>query len=209
VTSLIAWLRSNALLFTFTRRAELEKSAGGNPSWNTGIDYTAELEHSVDRDDVRAMYRLAGLSLAGDLRALARAPRIAADPGAVAYLARNITLTGRLRVPVLTMHTTGDGTAPVEQEQDLADRVHRAGDSNLLRQLFVQRTGHGTFPGPEEITALQVLIHRVETGKWSSVDPRILNAHARILRRDRLLAAASASAFVAYHPPAYAYPFRD
>jgi hypothetical protein len=209
VTSLIAWLRSNALLFTFSRRSELEQSAGGNPSWNTGVDYAAELEHSVDRDDVRAMYRQGRLSLAGDLRILARTPRIAADPGAVTYLAHNITLTGRLRVPVLTVHTTGDGTAPVEQEQDFADRVHKAGDMSLLRQLFVQRAGHGTFTAPEEITALQVLIHRVETGKWSSVDPGVLNAQARILRRERLLAVPPASAFVAYHFPGYARPFRN
>ena len=46
-----------------------------------------------------------------------RATRIRATPSAVAYLVRNIVFTGRLPVPVLTMHTTGDGLVVPENEQ--------------------------------------------------------------------------------------------
>lgn len=137
-TSLITWLRSDTLPLVFAARAELEQSASGNPSWNTGVNYATPLAHSVDSDDVQTLYQQVRLSLAGDLRVLAHAPRVAAAPGAARYLARNITLTGRLRIPVLTLHTTGGQIAPVERVQDYADRVRTAGDERLLRQLFVQ-----------------------------------------------------------------------
>ena len=49
--------------FAFAFRAELEARAGGNPSWNTGVDYAAQLRKSVDRKEVAALYQQAGLSL--------------------------------------------------------------------------------------------------------------------------------------------------
>ena len=51
-----------------------------------------------------------------------RATRISADPAAVRYLAKNIAFNGQLPVPVLTMHTTGDGLVVPENEQAYAER---------------------------------------------------------------------------------------
>src|SRR5258708_7877454 len=42
--------------FAFFARAELEFRAGGNPSWNVGVDYTTQLAHSADRDELIALY---------------------------------------------------------------------------------------------------------------------------------------------------------
>ena len=56
--------------FAFGYRAELEKRAGGNPSWNVGVDYRHQLEISPYRDEVTALYRGAGLDLDADLAAL-------------------------------------------------------------------------------------------------------------------------------------------
>jgi hypothetical protein len=214
VATLIAWLRRTALPLALGSRAELEHSAGGNPSWNTGADYHALLVESIDRDVVQRAYAQAGLSLDTDLRTLARAPRITADPSAVAYLARNITLSGRLQVPVLTLHTTGDGVAPVAQEQVYAARVRAAGRADLLRQLFVRRAGHGAFIAAEEITAIQALLARVRTGHWGPLAPAALNQQARALgpalNAGALNAAGDAQPaapqFTAYRPPAYARP---
>jgi len=72
--------------FVFAFRAELEARAGGNVSWNTGVDYRKQLEKSVDRDEVWALYQTAGLSLEEDLDTLNRAARIQANPRAVNYL---------------------------------------------------------------------------------------------------------------------------
>ena len=63
---------------------EIEAMAGGNPSWNHDVDYRRLLDQSGLAELVRAQYRKAELSLDADLDALAKAPRIAADPGAVA-----------------------------------------------------------------------------------------------------------------------------
>src|SRR5579859_4760588 len=93
--------------FAFALRADLEAKAGGNPSWNTGVNYVTDLLKSADLKEVLALYRGAGLSLGQDLRTLNGAKRVKADPNAEAYLIRNISFDGGISVPVLTMHTTG------------------------------------------------------------------------------------------------------
>ena len=69
-------------------------------------------------------------------------------------------------MPVLTMHTTGDGLVVPENEQAYRQVVHGAGDSSLLRQIFVARAGHCAFTPAETITAVQDLLHRLNTGHW-------------------------------------------
>jgi pimeloyl-ACP methyl ester carboxylesterase len=171
--------------FVFALRADLEARAGGNPSWNTGVDYTRLLARSADAAEVRALYHAAGLSLVNDLRRLNRSPRISAKPSAVRYLKRYIVFNGKLHVPVLTMHTTGDGLVVPENEQAYAQVVRAAGDARLLRQIFVRRAGHCAFTPAETITAVRVLLRRLSTGHWASraTDPRALNGSAAALGR--------------------------
>jgi pimeloyl-ACP methyl ester carboxylesterase len=152
--------------FEFQYRAELEKRAGGNPSWNTGVDYAHQLAISPGSAEVAALYRSAGLDLAADLRALNSGARIKADPKAVAYLDRFISFDGNLQMPVLTMHTVGDGLVVPQQETAYADAVRAAGKQDLLRQLFVHRAGHCAFSSAETIVAIEALIARIDTGSW-------------------------------------------
>src|SRR5258708_530898 len=49
--------------FVFAFRAELEARAQGNVSWNTGGNYRVQLAHSIDRNEVHALYDQAGLRL--------------------------------------------------------------------------------------------------------------------------------------------------
>ena len=139
------WASQVDFPFAFELRADLEARAGGNPSWNVGEDYSRDLARSADAAEVRALYQAAGLSLRADLSTLDSAPRISADPAAVAYLNQNIVFNGQLAVPVLTMHTTGDGLVVPENEQAYRDVVAEAGDSSMLRQIFVHRAGHCAF----------------------------------------------------------------
>jgi pimeloyl-ACP methyl ester carboxylesterase len=81
--------------FFFHIRAELEARAGGNPSWNTDVDYRRQLALSIDYAEVRELYTEAGLDLDTDLEALNNAPRIAADPVALDYLTKTSSSTGR------------------------------------------------------------------------------------------------------------------
>jgi pimeloyl-ACP methyl ester carboxylesterase len=201
--------------FTFALRAELEARAGGNPSWNTGVNYFRDLAKSADLPEVAALYRAAGLSLGHDLQTLNQATRISADPSAVAYLTRNIVFTGRLPVPVLSMHTTGDGLVVPENEQAYRSAVDRAGDRRLLRQIFVDRAGHCAFTPAETIAAVQVLVGRLNTGRWddSALDPASLNARAAGLGQDYNVFVVdgavkpAAPAFLRYRPSPYLRPF--
>jgi hypothetical protein len=147
-------------------RAELEQRAGGNPSWNVGVDYRRLLARSASRDLVLALYRQTGADLRRDLRVLAHGTRVTADPRAAAYLIRNIVYDGRIRVPVLTIHTTDDGLAVSPHEAAYRGAVRRAGRARLLKQLYVERPGHCTFTDDETLAALDVLLERLDHGRW-------------------------------------------
>lgn len=175
------WLASADLLFPFYLRSDLEAHAGGNPSFNTGVDYAQQLSLSVDYQEVQALYTAAGLSLDTDLATLNAAPRISADPGALTYLTNNITYNGQIAVPVLTLHTVGDGLVPVQDESAYQQVVQEAGDSVMLQQLFVNRAGHCQFTPAETITAVQSLDLRITSGQWPSLDPATLNDEASAL----------------------------
>jgi hypothetical protein len=201
--------------FIFAFRAELEARAGGNPSWNTGVNYSAQLGKSADLGEVVALYHAAGLSLAADLHKLNHASRISASPSAVKYLASNIAFNGHLTVPVLAMHTTGDGLVVPENEQAYRSVVDRAGDGRLLQQTFVHRAGHCAFTPAETITAAQILLNRLGTGRWDpgALAPARLNAEATALGPAYNIFASGnttvpvAAAFVRYRPPVYLRPF--
>jgi pimeloyl-ACP methyl ester carboxylesterase len=199
--------------FVFDFRANLESDAGGNPSWNTGVNYLADFGKSVDATETAALYKAAGLSLTKDLLALQRAPRISADPRAVRYLTNNIVYNGRISVPVLTMHTTGDGLVVPENEQAYRSAVARDGHANLLQQIFVSRAGHCAFTPAETLTAVQVLMNRLSTGSWNVPTPAAMNSAAAALGPQLNIFAVgttvepTAPAFTQYQPAPYLRPY--
>ncbi|MBV9207727.1 MAG: hypothetical protein JO037_20520 [Actinobacteria bacterium] len=208
-----SWATQVTFPFVFAFRAELEARAGGNPSWNTGVNYVADLARSADLKEVVALYRAAGLSLGQDLRTLNRAPRITANPASVGYLARYISFNGDISVPVLTLHTTGDGLVVPENEQAYRSVVDRAGDGGLLREVFVHRAGHCAFTPAETITAVQTLENRLATGRWNGTDPATMNGEAAALGPQYNVFTGPAGlvpvppAFVRYTPARYPRPF--
>jgi hypothetical protein len=203
--------------FVLALRAELEARAGGNVSWNTGVNYFADLAKSVDLKEVAALYKTAGLSLIKDLLTLNGAPRISAKRSAVAYLAKNIAFNGDISIPVLSMHTTGDGLVVPENEQAYRSVVDRDGNGNLLRQIFVNRAGHCTFTPAETITAVQTLLNRLSTEHWNVPSPAGLNMAATNLGPGFNIFALqsgttttivpTAPAFISYNPARYLRPF--
>jgi hypothetical protein len=175
------WLQRVDFPFAFALRAELEFRAAGNPSWNTGVDYFEQFEHSVNKAEVKALYKAAGLNLHDDLETLNHAARISANKASVEYLEQNIIFNGEIDFPVLTMHTTGDGLVANQNETAYRNAVHEAGEERRLRQIFVHRAGHCTFTPAETVTALANLIHRLDTGRWPDLDAAVLNAEASAL----------------------------
>jgi pimeloyl-ACP methyl ester carboxylesterase len=175
------WFAGADFLFPFYLRSELESRAGGNPSFNTSVDYATQLSFSVDNQEVQALYAAAGLSLDADLATLSQAARISSDPGALTYLSDNIIYNGQLAVPVLTLHTVGDGLVPVQDESAYLQVAEEAGDSTMLQQLFVNRAGHCEFTSAEIIVALESLDQRINTGQWPNLNPATLNSEGTAL----------------------------
>ena len=172
------WLAYDVFPFAFYYRAELEGRAGGNPSWNTGVYYNTQLQHSVDNAEVQALYAAAGLSLNLDIGNLNLAARVSADSGAENYLIQNIIFNGQIPAPVLALHTTGDGLVPVEDEQAYLATAAKGGNKALVRDVFVHRAGHCTFTPAETITAVEALLNRMSSGQWTHLSPGFLNNQA-------------------------------
>src|ERR1700686_2110586 len=177
-TNQFLWDQQVAFPFAFAFRAELEARAQGNVSWNTGVDYRRQLERSIGRDQVRVLYEAAGLDLDADLKLLNETVRISADPEAVHYLERNIIFDGEIHIPVLTLHTKGDGLVVVQNESAYKKVVDEAGNGEFLRRTFIDRAGHCAFTPAETISAVRTLVNRLDTGRWHDVNASDLNKAA-------------------------------
>ncbi|MFE9812777.1 alpha/beta hydrolase [Streptomyces sp. NPDC005548] len=189
-----SWLAQGLLSFIVPARWSVEQSAGGNTSWNKGVDYAALLRDSAHARQVESLYRGAGLDLHADLTILTRHARVTADPKAVARVRRSSTAGQGLSVPLLDIHTTSDQLVPVEQETAFAARVRASGDGALLQQAYVARQGHCNFTTAETIAALHALEHRLDTGHWAdAASPARLQESAVDLNLD-------GAAFTAYRP---------
>ena len=175
------WLLQDDFPFAFYLRAELEKRAGRNPSWNDGVHYGKELEASADLDEVKALYKKAGLNLETDLKTMEGAKRIKAKQESLDYLKENIIYNGEITIPVLTLHTQGDGLAVVENETAYDNVVHHAGNGELLRELFVHRAGHCEFTPAETIVAFAALSYRLDNGSWPELRSAVFNKSAKDL----------------------------
>jgi pimeloyl-ACP methyl ester carboxylesterase len=151
----------------FVPRTDQERRAGGITSWNTGVDYRVQLRRSGLQPLVRHFYREAGIDLDQDLARLESAPRIAADPRAVAYMRANYVPTGQLRIPMLTLQAVGDGVTIPAIHGGLQTIVDAAGHRRELAQLWVEGAGHCTFTPAEMFAALATLEQKLDTGRWS------------------------------------------
>ena len=183
---------------TLLPRDDQERRAGGNFSWNAGIDYGAQLARSGREAFVRSLYDQAGIRLEQDLAALGAAPRVAARPEAVRYMKQNYAPSGRLLKPMLLMQAIADPVTLVELSGDYARLVRQAGHGELLREAYVERSGHCNFSRAETLAALLAVERRVERGSWGEAAPETssaaaINAAAASLGLD-------GSSFIDYRP---------
>jgi pimeloyl-ACP methyl ester carboxylesterase len=182
----------------FLPRADQERRAGGVFSWNTDVDYAEQLRVGGRRPAVQALYAKAGLDLDTDLATLAKAPRIAAEPAAVAYMAANYTISGDLKRPLLTIHSVGDGMTVVSTNAAYASAVKSRKRGANLAQGFVGNAGHCRFSPGERLAAIRTLEARIDTGRWDAA-PGALNRRAQE-------AGDAEGRFVAFTPPPFARP---
>ncbi len=91
-------------------------------------------------------------------------PRYRADPQAVATFQADAGLSGRIGVPVLTVHGTGDPTAFVELESAFADTMARGGSAQRLVQTFTDDTQHSYLADPVYPTLFAALLAWADSG---------------------------------------------
>jgi len=93
--------------------------------------------------------------------------------------------------------------------------VAKAGDSVLLRQVYVNRAGHCAFTPAETITAVKTLLNRMSSGQWNSaaLTPTAMNARAAALGPNYNVFGSNGSVvatppgFLSFTPPPYLRPF--
>jgi len=146
-------------------RGGVEKIAGGNVSWNTGVNYEELLQRSGRQAMVAALYEKAGLSLKGDLATLAAAPRIAADPGAVRRAEPMMTYTGRIQDPLVNVDND-DPVDPASDKLAYLQTLKNAKTDGHFRLLWADQPGHGGQTNLDRAVGFTLLINRLNTGKW-------------------------------------------
>ena len=91
--------------------------------------------------------------------------RYRADPQAVAAFAADTDPTGRIPVPVLTMHAIHDATAFVELEHHFRQTMQAAGSGERLVQVFSDDREHSYLADPVYPTLAEALLQWVEQGR--------------------------------------------
>ncbi|MFK4687326.1 hypothetical protein [Streptomyces pristinaespiralis] len=147
-------LESHLRFATFTfRDIVLGRLGGRNPFSNKGVRY------SGSHDD----------------KALnAGVERFSADPAARRDLSYDSDLTGRVHVPVLTLHAIDDPTAFVEHEAAYRATLEGARRDGHLVQTFTRESEHSELSDSEYASAVSSLDTWVRTGRKPS--PRSIAA---------------------------------
>jgi hypothetical protein len=157
---------------------------GQQLSWNTGIDYREQFENGNEsfKKAVRQLYKSAGLDLDADLARINAAPRLAASPYALDYWkAPGRNVVGKPKIPVLRLHEIGDYQVPLSLVQGYEAQIRANGKEDLYRSAFVKADGHCEFNPAESTAAVEVMVRRLDTGKWESTTPDALNTLAASL----------------------------
>jgi pimeloyl-ACP methyl ester carboxylesterase len=87
-------------------------------------------------------------------------PRFTADPAALNRL-QDFETTGDLKVPLVTLHTTGDPVVPFSQSSLYASKANDAGAAARLTQIPIERHGHCNFQVPEVLGAFTTLRNKI------------------------------------------------
>ncbi|MET7498218.1 hypothetical protein [Streptomyces sp900116325] len=154
-------LESHLRFATFTfRDIVMDRLGGRNPFSNRGVWY------SGSHDD----------------KALnAGVERFTADPTAVRDLSYDSDLTGKVSIPVLTMHAIDDPTAFVEHEAAYRAALEGAHRGQHLVQTFTRESEHSELSNSEYANSLTALDRWVRTGRKPT--PQMIAASCPVFDR--------------------------
>jgi len=115
-------------------------------------------------------------------------PRVAPAPGARSYEVNPVfaELTGKIRVPVMSLHETADFRVPFRLEEDYRRRTEAAGTSQLLVQRAVRQTGHCGIENAVRELAFDDLVTWIEIGTMPAGDDVLGDVSQLGLRWTRL-----------------------
>lgn len=146
--------------FLTEARAELQRRAGG--------PYVQNLDHNYDLTAAERAY-LAGLGIPGAvvdgwLAQMNSRRNIQAAENARNYVRNNTNYNGKIKHPVLTIHTVIDPLVVVANESAYAELIETEGREDLLFQTYTNGNGHCAFTGPQLLTAVNAIDLWVRTG---------------------------------------------
>jgi pimeloyl-ACP methyl ester carboxylesterase len=143
-----------------------EKSLIGNMNWSTFL-----FQDIVRRLDGRNPFSNAGVRYAGsdDDEALNKGViRFEADPEAVRRFSADGRLTGKVDIPVLTMHAIEDPTVFVEQDSTYRATLEGGGSAANLVQTWTRESEHSYLSTPEYSALLEALMAWVDRAEKPS-----------------------------------------
>ena len=147
--------------FITEARAELQRRAGGPIVQNLDQEYSIT---AVERA------YLAGIGLPGPvvdawLAQMNARRNIEAKPSARNYVRNNTNFNGKIKNPILSVHTIIDPLLVVANESAYAELNASVGRQDLLFQTFIPGgIGHCNFTGPQILTAIGAIDLWVRTG---------------------------------------------
>lgn len=119
------------------------RTGGANPFGNIGAQYVGSADDAALNE---------------------RVLRYRADPEAVRRFGDDTDLTGRIGVPVLTVHGVNDPTAFVELDSAFLETMKAAGTSERLVQTFTDDNEHSYLSHPVYPTLVEALLKWVTDG---------------------------------------------
>jgi pimeloyl-ACP methyl ester carboxylesterase len=154
------WLFTD-MYFVMEARAELERRTGGPVIQNLDREYSLTVAERA---------YLAGFGLTAPVvdawlaamngQRIAEAPKFSRN-----YVEHNADYSGKIKGPVLTMHTIVDPLVAVSHAHRYRETVEAAGREARLKQAYTTGNGHCSFTGPQLLTAIAAINAWVETGE--------------------------------------------
>jgi hypothetical protein len=149
------------MFFTMEARSELERRAGGAVVQNLDRNYSLT---PAERAYLQNVLMVPSAVIDGWLMQMNGQRFIDPLNEARNYLKRNSNYSGKIKNPVLTLHTVIDPLVTVSQEYEYAETVNNAGRGNLLFQTYTNGNGHCNFTGPQLIAAVTAINTWVKDG---------------------------------------------
>ena len=148
------------MFFSMEARSELERRAGGAIVQNLDRDYSLT---AAERGYLTSLGVLPAV-IDGWLASMNAKRYVLPPMFSRNYVERNANYNGKIKSPVLTMHTVIDPLVTVTQENRYRQTVTDAGHGRLLYQTYTDGNGHCNFTGPQLITAVNAINTWVKDG---------------------------------------------